>query len=198
MVKFSDNYIKWGVTAVLIGSIAFCVFVCIELVRTDPADALSGYIFVTALLALNIVILVCCRDIAYRTVVVGKTGVREAVFSRVTKEYPWGAVVACGGCSRWVGSYWQYLIFFSDKPVTEKARYGREKEKGKGMGTFITIPLCTDALHAAYTYAPPEVLGMMESENHPGNMQALQSMLAKYRKEPRCLLPDTGKEEMPE
>lgn len=198
MVKFSDNYIKWGVTAVLIGSIAFCAFVCTELIRTKPADAWSGYLLVAVVLALDIVILVCCKDIAYRTVVVGNTGVREKVFSKVTKEYPWDAVIACGVCSRWVGSYWQYLMFFSDKPVTEKARYGREKEKGKGMGTFITIPLCTDALHAAYTYAPPEVLGMMESENHPGNMQALQRMLDKYRKEPRCLLPDAGKEAMPE
>ena len=193
MVKFSDNYIKWGVTAVLIGSIAFCMFMC-----ALPGGSWQDVVGITVVLALDVVILVCCKDIAYRTVVVGNTGVREKVFSTVTKEYPWDAVIACGVCSRWVGSYWQYLMFFSDKPVTEKARYGREKEKGKGMGTFITIPLCTDALHAAYTYAPPEVLELLESENHPGNMQALQSMLDKYRKEPRCLLPDAGKEAMPE
>lgn len=141
MVKFSDNYIKWGVTAVLIGSIAFCAFVCTELIRTKPADAWSGYLLVAVVLALDVVILVCCKDIAYRTVVVGNTGVREKVFSKVTKEYPWDAVIACGVCSRWVGSYWQYLMFFSDKPVTEKARYGREKDKGKRNGHFHYDPV---------------------------------------------------------
>ena len=119
------------------------------------------------------------------------------MLGKVKKEYAWDAVVDCGVCSRWVGSYWQYLVFFSDKPVTQKARYGREKKKGATMSTFITFPLCTDALHAIHSYATPEVIEMFEGEYHPGNCQALQNMLANYRKEPRCLLPDAEKEKPP-
>ena len=42
-----------------------------------------------------------------------------------------------------------------------------------------------------------EVIEMFEGEYHPGNCQALQNMLAKYRKEPRCLLPDAEKQVSP-
>ena len=38
---------------------------------------------------------------------------------------------------------------------------------------------------------------MFEGEYHDGNCQALQNMLANYRKEPRCLLPDEEKEASP-
>ena len=192
MMKFSDNYIKWGVTTLLIASIAFCVFMC-----ALPGGSWQDVLGVTVVLALDIVILVAGKNIVFRTVIVNEKGVREKVLGKVKKEYAWDAVVDCGVCSRWVGSYWQYLVFFSDKPVTEKARYGREKKKGATVDTFITFPLCTDALHAIHSYAPPEIIEMFEGEYHPGNFQALQNMLANYRKEPRCLLPDAQKQAPP-
>lgn len=197
MMKFSDNYIKWGTLFYLIFSTAFCVILGFEAYGVTWQEAWPLVKLITVIVALNIVILVAGKNIVFRTVIVDEKGVREKVFGKVKKEYAWGAVVDCGVCSRWVGSYWQYLVFFSDKPVTEKARYGRENKKGATMSTFITFPLCTDALHAIHSYATPEVIEMFEGEYHPGNFQALQNMLANYRKEPRCLLPDAEKEEPP-
>ena len=194
MMKFSDNYIKWGGTIVMIASAAFWTW---AIIAGGAEFDLFCWITVVVFLAITPVPLLLCKDIIYRTIFVDEKGVREKVFGKVKKEYPWDTVIACGVCSRWVGSYWQYLVFFSDKPVTEKARYGREKKKGATVDTFITFPLCTDALHAIYSYAPPEVIEMFEGEYRDGNWQALQNMLANYRKEPRCLLPDAEKDEPP-
>ena len=194
MMKFSDNYIKWGSTIVMIASAAFWTW---AIIAGGAEFDLFCWITVVVFLVITPVPLLLCKDIIYRTVFVDEKGVREKVLGKVKKEYAWDAVVDCGVCSRWVGSYWQYLVFFSDKPVTEKARYGRENKKGSTVDTFITFPLCTDALHAIHSYATPEVIEMFEGEYHPGNCQALQNMLAKYRKEPRCLLPDAEKQASP-
>lgn len=196
-MKFSDNYIKWGTLFCLIFSAAVCVILGFEAYGMTWQEAWPLVKLITVLVALDIVILVAGKNIVFRTVIVDGKGVREKVLGKINKEYAWDAVVDCGVCSRWVGSYWQYLVFFSDKPVTEKARYGREKKKGSTVDTFITFPLCTDALHAIHSYATPEVIEMFEGEYHPGNCQALQNMLANYRKEPRCLLPDVEKEAPP-
>lgn len=197
MMKFSDNYIKWIMLFYLIFSTAFCVILGFEAYGTSWQEVWPGVILITVAMAFNIVVLTAGKSFVFRTVIVDEKGVREKVLGKVKKEYAWDAVVDCGVCSRWVGSYWQYLVFFSDKPVTEKARYGREKKKGATVDTFITFPLCTDALHAIHSYATPEVIEMFEGEYHPGNFQALHNMLANYRKEPRCLLPDAEKQAPP-
>lgn len=199
MMKFSDNYIKWGVTLVLVGAFGFPLLLIVEYMRGQVAKDQTVYLILIVATFGGFIplILGLLKDIAYRTVFVDEEGDREKVLGKVKKEYAWDAVVDCGVCSRWVGSYWQYLVFFSDKPVTQKARYGREKKKGATVDTFITFPLCTDALHAIHSYAPPEIIEMFEGEYHPGNFQALQNMLANYRKEPRCLLPDAQKQAPP-
>ena len=199
MMKFSDNYIKWGVTLVLVGAFGFPLLLIVEYMRGQVAKDQTVYLILIVATFGGFIplILGLLKDIAYRTVFVDEEGDREKVLGKVKKEYAWDAVVDCGVCSRWVGSYWQYLVFFSDKPVTEKARYGREKKKGSTVDTYITFPLCTDAIHAIHSYATPEVIEMFEGEYHPGNCQALQNMLANYRKEPRCLLPDAEKQAPP-
>lgn len=84
MMKFSDNYIKWGVTILTIFSVCgWTYFIITGLVGVDGAkmDLFDGIVFVFFLL-LSFVPLVFGRDTIYRTVFVDEEGVRKRCSER--------------------------------------------------------------------------------------------------------------------
>lgn len=192
MAKFSDRYVKIGV--MLLCFIWFVILVALPILFGNQFTLGYGAFHAIGI-GLFLIICVGGIDKCFNTIFIDSTGVRSKVFNKTLKEYSWEDVADCGICARFVGSYWQYMVFFSDELITEAARYSRERARGKNPNCFITIPLNTNIIHAIYSYAPPTVISMFEKQCYPDCLNMFNKMLRLYRKEPRCLINNKEKED---